>query len=98
MIPQRILDKVEPVTESGCWIWTASENGKGYGHNKENVLCGETLPAVQLRRDTCNRGHRYEGHTRNDNSRHCKICRNALQKVKYHERKLAALGKRKGGG
>ena len=30
MIPQRILDKIE-VDDSGCWLWTAADNGKGYG-------------------------------------------------------------------
>lgn len=28
---QRILDKVEMVTESGCWIWTACLSDTGYG-------------------------------------------------------------------
>lgn len=27
-----LLSKVELVTESGCWIWTASVDGCGYGH------------------------------------------------------------------
>jgi len=28
---ERFDRKVEPVTESGCWIWTASVNHDGYG-------------------------------------------------------------------
>jgi hypothetical protein len=28
---ERFHQYAEPITESGCWIWTASENGKGYG-------------------------------------------------------------------
>ncbi len=28
---QRFESKFEPVTESGCWIWTASQHGRGYG-------------------------------------------------------------------
>lgn len=27
----RLLDKCMPVTETGCWIWTAGLDGKGYG-------------------------------------------------------------------
>lgn len=27
----RFTEKVEPVTESGCWIWTAHVNNNGYG-------------------------------------------------------------------
>lgn len=28
---ERFEEKFEPVTESGCWVWTASEHGRGYG-------------------------------------------------------------------
>lgn len=28
---QRFKEKFIPVTESGCWIWTAGLNGSGYG-------------------------------------------------------------------
>lgn len=28
---QRFHSKYEPVTESGCWIWTAALNNHGYG-------------------------------------------------------------------
>lgn len=28
---RRFLAKCEPVTESGCWIWTAATTGNGYG-------------------------------------------------------------------
>jgi DNA-directed RNA polymerase specialized sigma subunit len=28
---ERFEEKFEPVTESGCWIWTASVHGRGYG-------------------------------------------------------------------
>ena len=30
-IRERFEDKYIPVTESGCWIWTASINKQGYG-------------------------------------------------------------------
>ena len=30
-IIERFMSKVEPVTESGCWLWTGSENNYGYG-------------------------------------------------------------------
>lgn len=30
-LPKRILDKIIPVTESGCWIWMASHYRDGYG-------------------------------------------------------------------
>lgn len=30
-LKQRIIDYSEPVTESGCWIWTKSLDGRGYG-------------------------------------------------------------------
>ena len=40
-LPQRMLDKIMPVTESGCWIWMASHTKEGYGttswHGKQNV-------------------------------------------------------------
>lgn len=31
LIPQRFWDKVERITESGCWIWTGNITRKGYG-------------------------------------------------------------------
>lgn len=30
-LPLRIQSKIEPVTESGCWIWTAFCDRDGYG-------------------------------------------------------------------
>ena len=30
-MPQRFWDKVSPEPNSGCWLWTASLNAKGYG-------------------------------------------------------------------
>ena len=30
-LQERFDEKYEPVTESGCWIWTACSNGDGYG-------------------------------------------------------------------
>lgn len=30
-VSERFFEKVEPVTESGCWLWTASTNRSGYG-------------------------------------------------------------------
>lgn len=36
----RFIDKVEIVTESGCWIWTGSLNRQGYGqfHDNDSTL------------------------------------------------------------
>ena len=31
LLPERILSRLEFVTESGCLIWTGGENGCGYG-------------------------------------------------------------------
>lgn len=28
---ERFMQYIEPITESGCWIWMASDDGKGYG-------------------------------------------------------------------
>ena len=28
---ERFMSKVEPIPESGCWLWTGSTNDKGYG-------------------------------------------------------------------
>lgn len=28
---ERFLDKVSPEPNSGCWLWDAADNGKGYG-------------------------------------------------------------------
>jgi hypothetical protein len=33
-LPDHIQDKIIPVTESGCWLWTAGGNGWGYGSVK----------------------------------------------------------------
>ena len=33
---QRFHNKYEPVTESGCWIWTACRAGTGYGTFRVN--------------------------------------------------------------
>lgn len=30
-LQDRLFSKFEPVTESGCWLWTACLNGDGYG-------------------------------------------------------------------
>jgi hypothetical protein len=30
-LPERFWDKVAPEPTSGCWLWTASLNGPGYG-------------------------------------------------------------------
>ena len=35
----RLLSKVETVTESGCWIWTGFCNPKGYGQMMVNGRC-----------------------------------------------------------
>lgn len=29
---ERLLDKVMPVPECGCWLWLGSTNGNGYGN------------------------------------------------------------------
>lgn len=39
-LPNRIENKIERITESGCWIWTGCLNNKGYGqfhHNKKTT-------------------------------------------------------------
>lgn len=28
---ERLMDKLVPVTESGCWLWTAATDSHGYG-------------------------------------------------------------------
>ena len=33
---QRLQTMYVPVTESGCWVWVADENGHGYGRVKIN--------------------------------------------------------------
>lgn len=33
---ERFMDKVEAVTESGCWIWTGGLNAQGYGQFHDN--------------------------------------------------------------
>lgn len=30
-LPERIAAKIEPEPMSGCWLWTAADNGIGYG-------------------------------------------------------------------
>ena len=30
-LPQRFHDKYEIDPSTGCWVWTASKNAKGYG-------------------------------------------------------------------
>ena len=30
-IVERFEEKFEPITETGCWVWTASTDGRGYG-------------------------------------------------------------------
>ena len=40
-----MLDNYEPVTESGCWIWSGGTNGCGYGMNK---VKGKTVLAHRL--------------------------------------------------
>lgn len=34
--PGVLADRLEPVTESGCHLWTGSDNGKGYGKVRVN--------------------------------------------------------------
>lgn len=29
---ERFEEKFEPVTESGCWVWTAGQHERGYGY------------------------------------------------------------------
>ena len=35
-LPERIQSKIMPEPNSGCWLWTASLDGKGYGQ----IMCG----------------------------------------------------------
>jgi len=39
-LQQRFDDKYIPVPESGCWLWEASVNKKGYGRLSENGKLG----------------------------------------------------------
>lgn len=36
-VRERFESKYMPVTESGCWLWTASCDGKGYGQLSNTV-------------------------------------------------------------
>lgn len=36
IFPRRLISKVTPEPNSGCWLWTASDNGRGYGRVKMN--------------------------------------------------------------
>lgn len=35
-LPERILSKIEPDLETGCWLWTAFRNKGGYGMTSLN--------------------------------------------------------------
>ena len=35
-LPERFWSKVHPEPNSGCWLWTASTNGVGYGQIKRS--------------------------------------------------------------
>lgn len=45
--PERFYKKCEPVTESGCWLWTASTAAGGYGRIS---CCGRLHPAHRASR------------------------------------------------
>ena len=30
-LPERLLDKIQPEPNSGCWLWTGATRGSGYG-------------------------------------------------------------------
>ncbi len=36
MLPDRIMQKISPEPNSGCWLWTASLNWRGYGQVRSN--------------------------------------------------------------
>jgi HNH endonuclease len=39
-LPQRFWDKITPEPNSGCWIWTAAVNRRGYGQVRmDNKIC-----------------------------------------------------------
>lgn len=35
-IIEHLMDRVMPVTESGCWIWVGADKGNGYGNIRYN--------------------------------------------------------------
>ena len=54
-LPSRVLDKISPEPNTGCWLWTGSLNRGGYGmlwaHNKRGLahrmvylMSGKTIP------------------------------------------------------
>lgn len=47
LLPARFWEKVMPVTESGCWIWTGAVNDRGYGQMRA-VQKRETIYAHRL--------------------------------------------------
>lgn len=38
LLPARFWEKVMPITESGCWVWTGAVNDKGYGQFRISQL------------------------------------------------------------
>lgn len=38
-LPQRFWDKVSPEPNSGCWLWTACVNARGYGRFGSYEVC-----------------------------------------------------------
>ena len=44
-VQERFEEKYIPEPNSGCWLWTASVDGKGYGHMRAN---GKTVGAHRI--------------------------------------------------
>jgi hypothetical protein len=49
-LPERFWAKVVPEPNTGCWIWTASTDGRGYGHCSDGH--GKTVHAYRLAYET----------------------------------------------
>jgi hypothetical protein len=65
-VRQRLIERSEPVTESGCWIWLGAQDASGYGHigvqpssctnahRASYVLFNGDIPAGMVVRHKCN--------------------------------------------
>jgi hypothetical protein len=49
-LPGRFWSKVQPVPVTGCWLWTAADNGKGYGIFKAGLSSAPRSGLVYVHR------------------------------------------------